>query len=865
MKHSLFKRLVQLLLSVLLVGQIQLFYFSLKHGGIPIPKSTFEKYLPENLRLQAEQILFYFPYHFRVTEAILSETASQPIQIKVPYLNLSWSPLYPTLNFNRWSLKSHSGAILSNYYPSELKLSQLKLKFVNNCIERGFIQLRDSDKIFQLRYQDKRSLIEVKDQPPQPIHWEALNFDNNPLIPQLIQSIHASKNTSINCTLEQSATNRLSLKASGTSELISHAAHSLEALQIQAIYKEPELNVRLRAQQFENTELDLKFNSILGHCKQSSTHTKPELSLSADTVHYKNYSFDYATARIKEGNTPSRTIEAFLFHELSSLQISTEYNTENTDPSPSRALTFKGHIDPKSLNTFIPELKVASLLEIPTETVYTAGYLQLNSELIPQEAEGTLQGANFHLGDQPLNYFKTQFHYNESRVQAQTELRVAQRNLSIDTKINLGNQDYRFLLKGTLYPTEFKELLPDWWQSIFRKFSFTSKSHVQADFSLYGNFKKPIPDQFLGSVIAEEIHYRSVHFPYGRLRVQGENYCTAITLDDIHMDTGQARGQLMTTVKPDGFKEIESLRINLIGALSTKNAALLFGGKTAQVLDAFESQKAHPITFNAAFFNPHYRQHKGKSYYDLYIDTENPFSFFKRPFDSLQTEVYGRDSEHFIRSASAGFAGGSAHFCADITQTRTDDPQIEIVLKLSECDYDLSSQYLFNQIQSTTASTPDRSILLDLELESKGALFDLTRHQGFGSLKIQGEQLSQIYLLGPFSKALDELNIPIGTFKLDRLESRFKIRAESIQVPELKINGKQSHVYGSGQIHIPDQTIDFDIKIDPLKNANLSFTLLGELGRRFNPVTHILDFKVSGTAKEQKWRSRFDPRNLLGL
>ena len=126
------------------------------------------------------------------------------------------------------------------------------------------------------------------------------------------------------------------------------------------------------------------------------------------------------------------------------------------------------------------------------------------------------------------------------------------------------------------------------------------------------------------------------------------------------------------------------------------------------------------------------------------------------------------------------------------------------------------------------------------------------------------KQLSQIYLLGPF-KSTDELKIPIGTFKLDHLESYFKIQGPSIHVPKLEINGKQSHIYGSGHIQIPDQTIDFDIKVDPLKNAKLSFTLLGELGSRFNPLTHILDFKVSGTAQEQKWRSRFDPRNLFGL
>ena len=867
MKHSLFKRLIQLLLSLLLLGQIQLIYLSLKHKGIPIPKSLYNNYLPENLHLQSEQALFFFPYHFGIINASLTQKTSHQIRINMPCIKLSWSPHFKEQNFNRWSVKSSSGKILSNYYPSKLKLSQLKLKFVHGEIEHGFIQLQDEDKIFGISYHDRRvQPIDSMNSAAHTAKWDALDIDINPNTLQLIQSIHASKNTALNCSLMRTPNSLLSLKVSGSSESISYADQDLKALQVNAHLEAPELNVRFRTQEFTNSKLGLQLNSIYGHYKQSHKDLNPTLVLSADSLQYKNYSLESATAHIKTKDASTHGIEVSLFHKLNCLQINTLYNNfGEKELFPIQDLTFKGHIDSKSLHTIIPELKEVPLSKLPSATLYTTGYLKLNSTLEPLRAEGSIQGIDFCLGDDAINYLNSQYQYNESKVKIQTQLRVAERSLNIDSKIDLKDQDYHFLLKGTLYPSDFKTLLPNWWQSIFKKFSFTNQSQVQADFSLYGNFKKPIPDQFLGSILAKEFHYRSVYFPYARFRVQGSNYCTAITLDEIQMDQGHASGQLMTTIKPDGFQEVESLRIDLIGSLSTQNAARLFGGKTGQVLDRFKSKESHPFIFKSAFFNPHYKQHSGKSYYNLIINTEKSFRFFQRPFDSLHAELYGRDSNHFIRSASAGFAQGTAHLQADITQTQTPDPQIQLILKLSECNYDLSSQYLFRQIQSNTASAHNRAIELDLELESKGALFDLTGHQGFGSLKIQGEQLSQIYLLGPFSKALDELKIPIGTLKLDHLESHFKIHGPSIHVPKLEINGKQSHIYGGGYIQIPDQTIDFDIKVDPLKNTKLSFTILGELGSRFNPLTHILDFKVSGTAQEQKWRSRFDPRNLFGL
>ena len=94
MKHSLFKRLIQLLLSLLLLGQIQLIYLSLKHEGIPISKSLYNNYLPENLRLQSEQALFFFPYHFRIIDASLTQKTSHQIRINMPYIKLYWSPYF---------------------------------------------------------------------------------------------------------------------------------------------------------------------------------------------------------------------------------------------------------------------------------------------------------------------------------------------------------------------------------------------------------------------------------------------------------------------------------------------------------------------------------------------------------------------------------------------------------------------------------------------------------------------------------------------------------------------------------------------------------------------------------------------------
>ena len=189
---------------------------------------------------------------------------------------------------------------------------------------------------------------------------------------------------------------------------------------------------------------------------------------------------------------------------------------------------------------------------------------------------------------------------------------------------------------------------------------------------------------------------------------------------------------------------------------------------------------------------------KSKSYYNLFIKRTNPILFFNRPFDQLTAKIYGRNNQHFIRSARAEFAGGQLNFEADILETSSTDPQLRIHLNLSDCDYKQSIKDTFQNKFTNTPIEESVPLDLDLTLKSQGSLLDFTKHNGYGNLTINGPGLGQIHLLGPFSKALDELNISIGV-SLSHLESNFLIQKEWINVGNLEIDGEESHVFGQGR------------------------------------------------------------------
>jgi hypothetical protein len=326
---------------------------------------------------------------------------------------------------------------------------------------------------------------------------------------------------------------------------------------------------------------------------------------------------------------------------------------------------------------------------------------------------------------------------------------------------------------------------------------------------------------------------------------------------------GKAEGIITITTKPDGFRKPESVRTKLKSELTISTAAKLFGNDVQNILSNFESPYTHKVDFESVFFDPHYTQHNNKSYYNLSIERSNPIAFFNRPFDQLSAKIFGRGTQHFIRSASAEFAGGQLNFEADILETLSEDPQLRINLELTDSNYSQCIKDTFQNEFGNTTFNQSPSLDLELTVKSEGSLLDLTKHNGYGNLEISGSGLGKINLLGPFSKALDELKLSIGIFSLDHLESNFLIQRESINVQNLELNGKESQVLGQGRIRIPDQSIDFKMEVDLLKNRNISFSKLGNIGKFFNPVTKILNFNVTGTLQDQKWRSIFDPRNLF--
>ena len=615
--------------------------------------------------------------------------------------------------------------------------------------------------------------------------------------------------------------------------------------------------VSFKAANFTHRAIPIQ-SSDISELKLNNKMQVASLKLGANDCRIKEIALNSITGEILPVGSDIFRVNGMLYQEDHSLNIHGDYGID----AGINKFLIKAYLDLDKLKKDYAHELLAIEIKSPIAAFAEADII-VDKNLSIHAVNGVMQIEKTTINSMPLQHLRSNFQFINKRLMTSNSFKINHRTSSINTIFDLESGDYSCSISGYNFSSDLNPIMPKWWLNTFKDFSYNDNTICIHDFNVYGTLTSPSLSLLVGSVKAENLNYKGVLFKHADVSVIKRKTCTQITLKDIRTQEGKAKGAIKITKRPDGFKKPESIRTKIKGELTLKTAEKLLGRNVRKTLSNFQSPHTHTIEFESVFFNPYYTENKNKSYYDLSIEKTKPILFFNRPFDQLTAKIYGRNNQHHIRSAHAEFAGGQIDFEADILETSSNDPKLRINLSLSNCDYKKSIQDIFQNKYTNVTTEGYRPLDLDLTLKSDGALLNLTKHNGFGNLEINGPGLGKIHLLGPLSKALEQLKIPLGVFSLNQLESNFMIREEQINVKSFEINGNESYVSGQGQIFIPTQEINFKMSVDLLKNKNLSFSKLGSLGEILNPLTRIFNFSVSGTIQNQKWRSAFDPRNLF--
>jgi uncharacterized protein YhdP len=140
---------------------------------------------------------------------------------------------------------------------------------------------------------------------------------------------------------------------------------------------------------------------------------------------------------------------------------------------------------------------------------------------------------------------------------------------------------------------------------------------------------------------------------------------------------------------------------------------------------------------------------------------------------------------------------------------------------------------------------------LDVALSAEGQPGDLASLTGTGNAAITGTELGEIQLFGLLSQVLSGLSLKFSSLKLDSARTSFKLDQGRLQFPDLKISGPSAVIDGHGDFMLANDALNFTAKFKPFAESDNPLTAI--IGIVINPITSILELRLSGVLTEPRW------------
>ena len=608
-----------------------------------------------------------------------------------------------------------------------------------------------------------------------------------------------------------------------------------------------------------------QFNSLL-------SGDWPLLKLAADQITLKNDHFDAPILELETKAFPEVGFHAATRSLDGVIQLDGRIDTDEW----SGHMRAQGSVDlvslvPPEVFAKLPSIEFTSAPHYDLRLQFKPGFSLEHAWVVAQVDGLVAEGLRFDHINARAGYAAGIFTIDD------LYLRRREQWLDLRLSFDTTTDEYRVALIGSAIPYDYNALLPSWWAAIFKDFDFSQTTHSLGDFIIYGNARRQSSDLYFGRAVAHGVAYKNVLLDQGELIVRGRGLYSELHDLAATSGAGWARGDIAFTSKLDEVKGPVSIRLDMEAELTLDDAAHLFGNDIAAIIHDFETEGLPVTQLEGAIFNKAYPQYAGKSYFDLSADCTEPISYKGVPLDYLNFELFGRSDITYLRDIRFGYADGHGEARVDILTPDDSSNSLRYQLSLVDADQNQALESLpqlaefddlENGLQTPVAPGDAKSGRekgrIDLTINGQGAADDPFKHQGAGSFEIRNDRLGSIQLLGPLSRVLQTTQLNFTSFNLNRMNGDFTYLNELVNFDRLHIDGPRTHIEAPGTLRLSDQSLDMRVSASLFRNVgnpDSNFRKIGEFISR--PLPNLLQFQLTGTIKEQKFRSLYDPRNFI--
>lgn len=435
---------------------------------------------------------------------------------------------------------------------------------------------------------------------------------------------------------------------------------------------------------------------------------------------------------------------------------------------------------------------------------------------------------------------------------------------------DLASNRYRFLLSGTVVPTDLNDMLDeDWWNELFSYFKFSPGNLPAADVDIGGcwNRREDRWRMFFGNVWVKSFQFRGIDYDNVDLMF----YVTAdtVTLFDLLLQHQDRRADAVIQWVDDEHGQEKWLGFSGVSDLPLQSLASTIGDEVEAIARDFVTEGDVTIKVAGRLWSPQLR--KNSEDILLQVNFAEAVSWQGYDFDHIAGDVRLLDGNIRLNNLHFGMAGGNGTGALLLTADGGEIEKFHLVAELDGADHrELLDSVPFTRDAEVYEDKPDasqenegtpRRSKLNLKLDLAGPVDDVDQIAGSGSLRLREGDLGRIHIFGRLSRLMDWNVVHFGSFNLANVDGEFSVESGGIHFPQLSISGPTVRLDADGVFTIGGQKLDFTLYVYPLGGG--SGPIMRTLSWAFDPVTRSFKVTVSGTWDEPDYSVGFNPLNVF--
>lgn len=589
----------------------------------------------------------------------------------------------------------------------------------------------------------------------------------------------------------------------------------------------------------------------------------PEMEVVAETLRIEDIALESPRIRLGAREFPHLVFNGLTSGLRGAVQFSGSLNAETRQAKVRAA----GSIDllsiaPDKLARRLPSMEVKQAPYYNLSLDFNEGFVLNKAELRGRVDALEVEGLAF-------DHIRFRSDYKEGRYSIdRLYLHRDWQWLDLGFSFDSSTEDYALTLKGFAKPDDYNSLLPQWWEGIFRDFDFEAVEGGLGDFAIYGNTGRKAADFFFGHASVRNVGYKGLRVDEGELIVRGRGAYAEVHRLDARSGGGFVRGDIRFTSRLDEVHGPVSIRLDLESELKVTEAAKLFDDNIAAILSDLQTDARPRTSLKGAIFNDAYPEFEGRSHIDISAACPRPVLYKGLPLDYLNFDLHGRRGIIYLRQVNFGYASGKAGAEVDILTAGDGPTEARFKLSLKDAKQHeavgrLTSLKNGPSAEPAETEAPDEG-RLDFDLWARGPVANLLQMNGFGSLKIENEALHEIQLFGPLSKLLQNTRLGFTSFGLNEMKADFALEQGSAKFHKLEIDGPRTRIEAPGMMKLDDFSLAMRVSVHLFGNVGNPESNIRKI-RDFvtTPIPNMLEFELTGTPENQRWRSLYDPRKFI--